>query len=153
MKTLKLTQEQYNEVKEKMPHLFKKEGRFKPAKDENYYYSSVFDGVVKTFNDNIDAGRISVGNCYRTRKEAQKELDKQKAIVRVKDYIDEHFGVYEPKPKDDYYIIYWDTDINTVAWDCFYSCKLYSPTGYLESIDKAEQLIKDMRKDLELIYK
>lgn len=95
------------------------------------------------------------GMIYRTEKEAQKELDKLCAIQRVKDYIEDNFGVYEPDLENNKYMysIRFHCEDNQCLWDRHYYTKIYSPYGYLRSEEDANQLIKDCKEDLLLIHK
>lgn len=51
--------------------------RFKPEKEENYWYISVEGYVFKTHNTNTltDYYRISSGNCFRTSEEAEAHVE------------------------------------------------------------------------------
>lgn len=72
----------------------KKLGRFIPEFQEKYWYIHTDGDTISFQNDghNVDKYNISTGNCYRTRKEAQEALEKQKALVQLNDLIDEANG-------------------------------------------------------------
>ena len=67
----------------------KQSGRYKPKHGKGYWYL-YRDGHVyyKLYDDN-DKSRFSLGNCYRTKEEATAARDKQLALVRVQDKLEE----------------------------------------------------------------
>lgn len=61
--------------------------RWKPEADQKYYFSdsngSVYDSVWS--NDYIDRSRSGIGNCFESREEAEKAVERLKAWERLKD--------------------------------------------------------------------
>lgn len=61
--------------------------RWKPELGYKYYLSdsngSIYDSVWS--NDYIDRSRIEIGNCFQTKEEAEKAVEKLKAWKRLKD--------------------------------------------------------------------
>ena len=69
----------------------KQGGRYKPEIDDTYY-SNMSDGewaVCTWRNSDVDNRRCAMGNCYRTKAEATAARDKQLALVRVQDKLEE----------------------------------------------------------------
>lgn len=65
---------------------------WKPEYGDWYWYISS-DGQVDNCeweNDRIDRGRYSMGNCFRTREEAEFAREKQKIKTELQRYADEH---------------------------------------------------------------
>lgn len=65
---------------------------WEPEKDETYYYS-YSDGSIEEAtwdNINVDKNRYAIGNCFKTREEAEFALEKQKVITELKRYAIEH---------------------------------------------------------------
>ena len=76
---------------EELERLAKEEerkGTWKPKKDERYYYING-SGVVGTYKNNgdqTDTSIINVGNCFKTREEAELEVEKRKVIHELKQF-------------------------------------------------------------------
>lgn len=85
-----------------------------------------------------------------------KQVKKLRAIVRVKDYIAEHFGVFEPdwdNKMEAKYHFYYNTGSGKFKYEIYYNLKNYSPIGHLRTAEHCEQLKKDCKEDLEIIFK
>ena len=129
----------------------------KPEKGDEYW-SIVSNGIFpQTWDNNeTDIARYNYGNCFKTEEKAEKELAKREAIVRVKDYIYENFGEFEPDWENDdewKLTIHYCYEIMTLEWSLDYSEKHYSSIGYLHTGVDCDQLIEDCKEDLEIIYK
>lgn len=121
---------------------------WKPEIGEEYYYIDVEGECIQdfwddsVFNDNLYA----IGNCYRTREEAEFVIEKLKVITELKRFAQRHnenidwnnFG------KKKYYL-YYDYSANNIA------CKFKQYTGistiYFSSSDIAQQAIKTIGAD------
>lgn len=65
---------------------------WKPEKDETYYYS-YSDGSIEEAtwdNVNVDKNRYAIGNCFKTKEEAEFALERQKVITELKRFALEH---------------------------------------------------------------
>lgn len=65
---------------------------WKPESDEEYYYS-YSDGTIEEAtwdNLSIDNNRYTIGNCFKTREEAEFAMEKQKVITELKRFALEH---------------------------------------------------------------
>lgn len=60
--------------------------RWKPETDQKYYFirtsGYVYDSIWT--NDSIDDGRFEIGNCFESREEAEKAVERLKAWERLK---------------------------------------------------------------------
>ena len=95
-------------------------------------------------------------NWFATKKEAEKQRDKNQAIARVKEYIAENFGVFEPDWGDfnqDKYVVCYDHKDKELLVYNQRTCADDSSIGYLKSRVEGEQLAEDCKEDLEIIYK
>lgn len=65
----------------------KESNRWKPEMCHDYYYISGDGHVYDCFwtNDPIDDGRFEIGNCFQTKEEAERAVEKLKAWKRLKD--------------------------------------------------------------------
>lgn len=128
---------------------------FKPGIDEEYWYISggeVFDTNNTTGRD---AREISIGNCYRTREEAQLALDKQQALVRLWDWADEncYFRPDWENEEQRKYFVYYDYDMHEL-WNCLcFNEKYQNNLPYLKSTKDCENFIKNNKEDITLILK
>ena len=69
----------------------KQGGRYKPKDGDVYWYSGGDSLVcqIRSLDDKDDRLRYSIGNCYSTREEATAARDRQLALVRVQDRLEE----------------------------------------------------------------
>ena len=108
------------------------------------------------FNSNYDKTRKLMNNFFRTKEDANKHLEKLKALKKVKDYIKDNFGVFEPNWEDEEqskWHISYDIDSGFVGDVNFINGrKDYSPFGYLRSDKNCYQLICDMSGALNIIF-
>ena len=102
---------------------------------------------------------INTGNCYQTKEKLKKQVEKLKAIVRVKNYIKDNFG-YDPNDWADWedgatdkYTIYYNYKESEIDSDFTSDLKYNSFIGYIKTYDECEILIKNCKEDLELICK
>lgn len=152
---LNLNDEQLKQLKSQMPGVFKK-NKFEVG-DEYWYIC--YDGDVvecEWENDNIDKQRLAYGNAFKTEEEATKVSDRRQAVKRVKDWIEENLGVFEPDWSDanqSKYSIYYNYNNNLLDYTWSRALKQYSPIGYLKSEEDCKRLIENCEEDLLIIYK
>ena len=139
----------------------KKEGGEFPQKGDTYYY---INGCVDNDyfdNDNIDSNRIKTGNFYKEVEEANKQVKKLRAIVRVKTYIKDNFG-YDSEDWADWgddnekkYYISFSYCLGGIRfyYHYAYDIKVQSFIGHIKTEDECKILIKNCKEDLELICK
>ena len=66
-----------------------KKGLWRPEKNGQYWFINGNSKIDFAYADysGVTERNIKCDNCFKTEAEAQKELDKRKALVRIKDYI------------------------------------------------------------------
>ena len=88
---IKQGQELLEKMKEeRFADVSKKVKRWKP-KDGDVYYGVMSDGNIRTNiweSDVFDCGYYSIGNCFKTEEEAQKELNRRRAEQELLDMCD-----------------------------------------------------------------
>ena len=133
----------------------KKGGRVE--KGERYWHVDG-DGCVMSIVeclDRFDDGYYQVGNYFHTKEEAEKELAKRQAIVRVKDWIRENLGEFEPDWEDRSQYkanFYWCFSHKKFIAEIDYCNKSYSPVGHLRGQEDFNSLVKACEADLKIIW-
>jgi len=155
-KEIELSEESIKALKE----AFKEEKpveSLKPKMGEKYFLlgSGGVYGTCRWDSDDAYIYAYSQGNVFLSKEAVEKERDKRTAIMRVREYIANNFGVFEPDWEDQNqrkYTYFYDHDC--VAFDCDYAWadQEYSPFGYLRTYEDAQQLIKDCETDLKIIF-
>lgn len=120
------------------------------------------DGMVcrrsELFHPSID-DVFDAGNLFKNEEAADDEAEKRRAIMRIKEYIANNFGVWEPDWEDGqeikHEVAYCHSLI--VGNDYFYVVRYDShqyplSIPYLEKAEHAEQLIKDCEDDLRIVF-
>ena len=75
--------------------LNKSEGRWKPEWNEHYYYIQPNGVTVFTNNlSDVDQSIVAIGNCFKTKEEAEFEVDRLKVLAELKEF------AFEPDWKD-----------------------------------------------------
>ena len=129
-----------------------KVGRFVPKYQEGYYFIGP-SSVMHKYNESrtVDDANIALGNCYRTREEATKSLEIQKARVRISDALIAHQGD-------------WVADWGDESQEKYSICYNYDSNNFkaVPSFDKydeqysseesCEWVIKNCIEDLNLIW-
>jgi len=163
-KEIELSEETTNEIMNKL----KEEKKEFPQVGDRYFYIDA-DGEVDTLiyeeNDENDNYRKDIGNMYEIEEDAirrkNKQYEKLKAIVRVKNYIKDNFG-YDPEDWADWeggdeikhYIIYKYGKVGmSLSYSYYSNAKPNSFIGYIKTDDECKILIKNCKDDLEIICK
>lgn len=129
---------------------------FKPEYGQKYWVidSTGIDDYEYNPN-NLSQHLVSIGNCYRTREEAQLALDKQQALVRLWDWADTN-AYFRPEwgnfEEDKYFPIY-DYEEGTLEITFEFDRNIQSLLPYFKSEEDCEKFIKNNKEDLELILK
>lgn len=103
----------------------------------------------------LDLETSAQGLAFQTKEEAEKELAKRKAIVTIKRYISDTFGVFEPDWDDNHqYKIIPIYDYFSDCWQYVEAClfKNYSPIWYFSCVDHYEEITKKFNKELRIIF-
>jgi len=153
---IELTPEQVAQIKEIVGI---KKGLWKPKINYWYYCIDMNGDIMQVCfdknNENMVNRIISIGNLFETRELAQKQVDKLKAIQRVKEYIVENDLALEPDWEDggqEKSNIYYDFDEEEFDYNWYNCYKNYSPIGYLKSKEACNQLIEAKEDDLKIIW-
>jgi len=125
------------------------------------YYISISGEVINNMFENTEGTdtRKEYWNSFKTSELAQKELNTRRAIVRVKKYIAENFGVWELTDEEwedgdiDKHYICFDYSDKSLVINCFWRHKSYSPIWYLENKAICSDVIANCKEDLEIIFK
>ena len=137
-----------------------------PYEFNNLKETYILNGKGKVVNssayiDSYQRGAIKQGNVFRTKKAAEHERDRRKAIHKIKKYIYDNFG-YDPTDWADWgddkvkiYITRWcRTNIcdGMFSYSISKQLKRYSPIGCLKTEDQAQEIIDNFEDDLRIIF-
>ena len=155
--TLEVTDERYEELLKEFT-LPKKQSRYVPKEDEEYWFVDSVGGVMLSCweeNNKDDYFRLGQGNVFRTQAEAQKHSAKLHAISEVTNYCYENDLVLECD---------W-TSTNQAKWeiscrlgiveffpDCWSGRKNSNMLPILKSEEFCLQVIKEKEEALKLIF-
>ena len=120
-------QEQLNALVEKANK--PKSKVWKPEIGERFYYIMSNDTTIDYFawrGDATDEAHYTIGNCFKTREEAEFALERLKVIAEMKRYIAEHDDVkldWNDCEQSKYYLVY---NHYTVFIDCLSSSAIQS---------------------------
>lgn len=130
---------------------------FKPNKTETYYRINARLKIEEDANyeSEDDKHNISIGNCYRTREEAQLALDKQMALVRLWDWADKnaYFRPNWENYNETKFFPTYDYELERLDSEFDYSRKSQSLLPYFKTEKDCENFIKECSKDIKLIIK
>lgn len=132
-------QKQLNELKNLK--IEEPKGKWIPAEDEQYCYIDEDLEIESEFfaDDEYDNDLIKLGNCFKTKEEAQFVADKIKYTLMFKNYVEEHSEPLDWKNcKQEKWYIYYDYDSNCIGCDWYVSWKTQGAI-YASS----EQILKD----------
>lgn len=146
------------EIKEELLEKIKVEYKEKDErfKDRDVVYVLLGSGDINQVEYNLYWERKNRnGFIFATKEEAEKARDKRQAVWRVKEYIRINFGEFLPDWRcENYkYNFFWSDESGELNYEYSYRCKNYSPIGYLRTADHCEQLMKNCKEDLEIIFK
>lgn len=143
LKKIDEAKQNIEELQENIKHLEeqlnKEPNKWKPMEDDVFYYISEFGTVeteIYTNNKKYDIPKIKIGNCFKTKKEAEFELEKIKVRAELKEFS------FEPNwnsGKAKYYI-YYDNYNKKLCVDWIDS--IQDDIIYFDSLDTAEEAIK-----------
>lgn len=118
--------------------------------DEFWVISDQCDRVFCTVYDlNI---RRNSGNCFLTKPEAEKELQKRQAIQKIKKYIHDEGMDNGWRDDGDNWYPYWDLDYKKFVSYQSLTTKSYSPIGYLPYESHNKKIIDNFSSELKLIF-
>lgn len=145
-----LTEEERNQLLALVEKSTKEPKVWKPKHNETYYYITS-DGTISctgfgNYNDDVDNNAYSIGNCYRTREDAQFAVEKLKVIAELKRFAQEHNDKinWDNNSKWKYYIVY-NYKINNINCDAVVTVK--GNNIYFKSEEIAKQAIETIGAD------
>lgn len=130
----------------------------KPEENETYYYLYSYGKIEEDTWDNADEDRIryAIGNCFKTRGEAEFATEKLKVITELKRFALEHNEKEIDWSNDDEqkkYCLYFNHERNRIMINNFYVSQFLSEQIYFTSDTIAQQAIKEIGEErLEKYY-
>lgn len=132
----------------------KKKEYWKPKKDEKYYHITAYDYdecVTDDVNDevSVDDNRISMGNCFKTKAEADHMVEKLKVIHELQKF------AYENNEREidwnnenqEKHVILYSNNRKELDITCVNSSKYLPFNIYFTSYDLAKQAIETIGED------
>lgn len=118
-----------------------KSSRWKPTYEEDYWVITPSGDVKKDvwLHYVIDRGRYAVGNCFKTKEEAEFKLEKDKVLTELSEYARD----FDKSDRNWYF--YWSCDSEKIGYSLNYMHKY--PTLYFPSEEIARQAIETVGKD------
>lgn len=139
LKELEELKQKIAEIEKKIKEKKAETGRWKPEEGDKYWFMDDTGRVYNNGwdNDCYDEERYPIGNCYKTKEEAEFVAEKLKVIAELKEY-------EEPKNRawdgaNLHYYFYYDYVMKEIGITCNYRFK--SEHIYFESEEKARQAI------------
>ena len=139
-KDIELTDEELDELNAQRDE---KTERFVPTKGDNYWFVPS-SGMVSTMiwkNSNTDNYRLSQGNVFRTKEEAEAKLAYNEAVGTIREYILEQNGDWMPSSEENKYYICHDNPSSPGEW--FINWEYHDYSGAIGAYAKNRQIIND----------
>ena len=95
--------------------------RWKPNWGENYFRIDAFDNIISLEweNDAFDNKYYNARNIYKTKEEAEFEIERRKIMTELQNYADEHNGKIT-HPSDTYWLRFDEDDMSiTVDYESY----------------------------------
>ena len=121
---------------------------WKPGDGETYFYLFGTGSIhVDRWNNcDIDCSRYEIGNCFKTREEAEFVLERQKVITELKRYALEHNeGEIDWNTRKKNFYIYYSYYINRIDID--FATHMRESIVYFTSREIAEQAIQEIGEE------
>lgn len=124
---------------------------WKPEENEKYYYLYSYGKIDEDTWDNTNTDRIryEIGNCFKTKEEAEFALERQKVIMELKRFALEH----NEKEIDwsnrcqNKYFLYFNHDKNRIMISYYYIYQYICEPIYFTSEKIAQQAIKEIGEE------
>lgn len=117
-----------------------------PQDGEVYYYIHSDGGISCSnfyLNDSFCKNILSIGNCFRTREEAEFELERLKVIEEMKKFAESEDR--EWNRKHEHWYLYYDFERSCIQYN--YNRMIKSNNICFESLEQAKQCIETIGKD------
>jgi hypothetical protein len=154
------TEEEIQELKDTAQKLLDKakeletleSGYWEPGSGVKYWYIDHFGNLSNYVWYGKDNTAIDIGNYYRTKAEAHKELERRKALQRIRKYIHENMPFkYNINGVDtDRYAFFYNGATRSIDITKNYYLHNQPDWLYVGSEEDAEKLIEDMEEDLKI---
>ena len=122
---------------------------WKPEENETYYYSYSDGHIEKTTcdNRNMYKNRYAIGNCFKTKEEAEFALERQKVITELKRFALEHNekDIDWSNIEQRKCFLSYQHDKNIIFIDFYYSVQIYNI--YFTSEEIAQAAIKEIGEE------
>jgi len=132
----------------------KGEKRWVPSRFDEYFYVDN-DNTIEVedwIGCNKDLFRLNQGNVFRNSKEAINHRKKLNTIAVVVNYCWDKGLAKEWEIGQNNYYIYLDGEDKELDYSINYTCKSLMILPYLISRDACEQLMKEKKKELKIIF-
>jgi hypothetical protein len=128
---------------------------FVPKVGENFWYISTIGKIIKTdYDSNTFESIIKSGNCFATEQDAQDELNRRQALVRIWNNYDDKYSWdidWENGSMEKYYIYYcYNSKQLTGSWNKYISINTELP--YFKSAEDRNQFVSENESDLLTIF-
>lgn len=152
MKTIKEIENQINDLQKELENLKNPHKRWRAEKGNYYYYVSFSKSIIiiSETQDDLDNWNYDFWNYYKTKKEAEQARDRQLAIIRVNDRIDELNEGWVPKVNCRSYYIYDYYNQYFISYN--FIIQKDKILKYTKTEEIAKQIISEMKDDLDLIF-
>ena len=117
--------------------------RWKPKKNEEYYHIYPNGKIDRFFFDSgYDANVCTQGNCFKTKEEAEFEVERRKVIAELSDYAEGDEAVWDGTTG--HWQIYYSFLFNRLSYNI---CFTRTETLYFPSREAAEAAVKAVGED------
>jgi hypothetical protein len=139
-KNIELTDEELDELNAQRDE---KTERFVPTKEDNYWFvqSNGMVNIMTWINSNTDNYRLSQGNVFRTKEEAEAKLTYDEAVGTIREYILEQNGDWMPSSNENKYYLCHDNPISPGEW--FSTWEYHNYSGAIGAYAESKQIIND----------
>lgn len=156
--TLVLTEDQVKDIIEQYNKPTHKRKYFMPKVDDEYFVIDTWQTINNFINKDTDFYRKNIisGNCFETKQDAQDELNRRQALVRIWNNYDDNYAwdiVWNNTKKSKETIIYDYSKNNFYqGYSKWVDHHINTELPYFKSAEDRNQFVKDNEKDLLLIF-
>lgn len=158
LKRIEENEKNNKELREFIEQADKPKGRWKPREGGEYWFINGFGVADDNYWDSYYIShevRYLLGNVFKTQEECQAWIDRQKAIVRVNDRIDELNDGWLPdwgRAEQNKWSISYDHHRDDFYSDGWTRHEFPTILKYVADVDRANQIIRECEADLKLIW-
>ena len=127
----------------------------KPKQNKKIFYIKCNSKSIGQYVYSVDGSMpnwYDLGDVFKTRIEAERELVYRQALQRVKEWIYELDAGQKWEGERDKFSLLWDASEEKFKIQGWAYWKFFSPFGYLKSEEVCKQLIREMDSDLRIIF-